>query len=108
MPLLVPVMAMESAAAGTRRSRQLAGTDENMSVSVSVSRRGATGGVLKRSPTPCLSRDHAYCTVGMILPDVITPRLRVVQFVARRGTVPVRGLGANTVVLFYITAAQLT
>ena len=44
----------------------------------------------------------------MILPVVITPRLRVVQFVARRGTVPVTGLGANTVVLFYITAAQLT
>ena len=114
MPLLVPVMAMESAAAGTRRSRQLASTDENMGVS--VSRRGRVArrrrGVKKvpkeNTLGTCLSRDHAYCTVGMILPDVITPRLRVVQFVARRGTVPVRGLGANTVVLFYITAAQLT
>ena len=74
MPLLVPVMAMESAAAGTRRSRQLASTDENMGVS--VSRRGRVArrrrGV-KKVPKVCLSRDHAYCTVGMILPDVITP-----------------------------------
>ena len=67
MPLLVPVMAMESAAAGTRRSRQLASTDENMGVS--VSRRGR---------------------------------------VARRGDGARHGTGGNTVVLFYITAAQLT